>query len=92
MLLDIAKNHALIPYNADSPQIFPYIGAYFFITSILFVVGPDSIFPKELKTRIRFVYFPIYRAGWQFMLKVWGRMLIWFAGAAIGFLLLYPLR
>ena len=36
----------------------------------------------ELKTRVRFVYFPITRAGWAVMFNCWGRMLAWFLGRA----------
>lgn len=56
-------------------------GAYFFLTTFVFVIGLRNFFPRELRTRIPFVYFPTDRSGWNVFLHVWGRMLLWFIGA-----------
>ncbi len=80
--LDVLKSRGLVAYNADDPELFPLIAAYFFVTAIVFVVGIRNLFPAELKTRIPFVYFPTTRAGWAVMFNCWGRMLAWFLGGA----------
>jgi hypothetical protein len=80
--LDVLKSRGLVPYNADDRELFPLIAAHFFVTVIVFVVGIRNLFPAELKTRARFVYFPTTRAGWAFMFNRWGRMLAWFLGGA----------
>ena len=80
--LDVLKSRGFVPYNADDHELFPLIAAYFFVTAIVFVVGIRNLFPAELKTRVRFVYFPTTRAGWGVMFNCWGRMLAWFLGGA----------
>jgi hypothetical protein len=82
ILLDVLKSCGVSPYNADSPEMFPFIAIYFFVTAILLVIGPRNLFPAGLKTRIPLVYFPIDRAGWALLFNCWGRMLAWFLGAA----------
>jgi hypothetical protein len=62
---------------------FPLVAVFFFVTVFVFVVGVSSIAPKELKTGIPLVYFPTDPKGWNFLFRVWGRMLVWFLGAAI---------
>jgi len=90
-LLGVLKSSGVSPYDADSPQVFPFIAIYFLLTVLVFVVDVRSIAPKELKTRIPLVYFPTNREGVDFMLRVWGRMLVWFLGAVVGAGLLAPL-
>lgn len=80
--LDALKSRGLVPYNADDPELFPLIAAYFLVTGIVFVVGIRNLFPAELKTRMPFMYFPTTRAGWAVLLNCWGRMLAWFLGGA----------
>ena len=80
--LDLLKSRGLVAYNADDPELFPLMAAYFFVTAIVFVVGIKNVFPAELKTRIPFVYFPTRRAGWAVLFNCWARMLAWFLGGA----------
>ena len=80
--LDLLKSRGFVPYNADDPEVFPVIAAYFFVTAIVFVIGIRNLFPTELKTRIPLVYFPTTRAGWAVLFNCWGRMLAWFLGGA----------
>ena len=82
ILLSFLKERGLISFDADSPQVFPLIAAYFFVTVLVFVIDVRSLAPAELKTRFPGVYFPTDRAGLLFFLRVWGRMLVWFLGAA----------
>jgi len=79
LCLDVLKSRGFVPYNADDPKLFPLIAAYFLVTV---VVGIQNLFPAELKTRVRFVYFPTTRAAWAVMFNCWGRMLAWFLGGA----------
>jgi hypothetical protein len=80
--LDVLKSRGLLRYNADDPQLFPLIAAYFFVTVIVFVIGIRNLAPAELKTRVPLLYFPTTRAGWALLFNCWGRMLAWFLGAA----------
>ena len=81
-LLELLGRLLSLPEGSSEKQLFPLAIIYFFVSALIFVIGVRSIFPSELKTRIPFVYFPTDRAGLNFMLRVWGRMLIWFLGAA----------
>ena len=83
-LLGILKSHAIIPYDADSPELFPIVLVFFFVTGFVFVIDVRSVAPKELKTRIPMVYFPTNMEGVRFLFAVWGRMLGWFFGAVVG--------
>lgn len=84
MLLGQLKLRGFIPYDADSPELFPFVLGYFLVTACVFVIGLNSFTSKALKTRIPMVYFPTNREGARFLFTVWGRMLIWFIGAVIG--------
>ena len=79
--LDILKSHGVIRYDADSPPLFAVMAAHFLLTTFVFVIGLRNFFPRELRTRMPFVYFPTDRSGWNVLLHVWGRMLLWFIGA-----------
>jgi hypothetical protein len=81
--LGILKSHGLSAYDADSPEVIPFIAVYFFVTMFVFVLGVNSFAPKELKTRIPMVYFPTNMEGARFVFTVWGRMLVWFLSAAV---------
>ena len=81
--LDILKRRGIAPYNADTPELFPFIAAYFLVTVVVFVVGARNVSPAELKTKIPLVYFPTNRAGWTLLFHCWGRMLAWFFGGAV---------
>ena len=80
--LDVLKSRGLLRYNADDPELFPLVAAYFFVTTIVFVIGVRNLAPAELKTRVPLLYFPSTRAGWAVLFNWWGRMLAWFLGAA----------
>jgi hypothetical protein len=81
-LLSILKSHGLSPFDADSPQVVPFIFVYFFVSMFIFVIGIKSLAPKELRTSVPGVYFPTNKQGIRFLLTVWGRMLVWFLAAA----------
>src|SRR6266481_3714105 len=90
-LIDVAKSQGLISHDADSPEVFPFLLAYFFITVFVLVIGVRNLAPIELRTRIPLVYFPTDREGINLILRVWGRMLIWFLGAATGIGITIPI-
>ena len=73
ILLRAPKSCGVSPYNADSPEMFPFIAIYFFVTVILLVIGPQNLFPAGLKTRIALVYFPTDRAGWGSPIQLLGQ-------------------
>ncbi len=66
-VLSVLKARGVIPYDADSPQVFPFVGVYFFVSVLVFVIDVRSIAPKELKTKFPGVYFPTNREGVGFM-------------------------
>jgi hypothetical protein len=80
--MSVLNERGVIAFNPDSSQGFPLIAGYFFVTALIFVIDVRSLAPAELKTRFPGVYFPTDRAGWYFFLRVWGRMGVWFIGAA----------
>jgi len=82
VLLSVLKERDVIPYDADSPQLLPFVVLYFLASVLVYVIDVRSLAPKELKTRFPGVYFPTNREGITFMFSVWGRMLLWFLGAA----------
>jgi hypothetical protein len=90
-LIDVAKSQGLISWNADNPEVFPFVLVYFFVTVLVLVIGIRNLAPKELGTRIPFVYFPTDREGVKFMFRGWGRMFIWFLGAASGIAVTIPI-
>ena len=87
-LIDVSAERGWLTQSADSPEVFPLLAIYFFITAVVFVIGIRNIAPPELKTSIPFIYFPTTREGVQVVLRIWGRMLIWFIGAGAGMMLL----
>ena len=90
-LIDVAKAQGLISHDADSPEVFPFLLVYFFATGFVLVIGLRNLAPKELRTRIPLVYFPTNREGVNLILRIWGRMLIWFLGAATGIAVTIPM-
>lgn len=83
---DIANKRKLIGFTLDSPQMFPFVGMFFFGSVFIFVIGPQ-IFSIE---RIPYTGIPKNRAAWTLMSQTWGRMLIWFLGAVAGIFSLMP--
>jgi hypothetical protein len=92
VLLSMLKAWGVISQDADSPAGFPFVAIFFLITVFVFVIDVRSLAPKELKTKFPGLYFPTDRAGVNFLLRVWGRMLVWFLGVATGGGLLSLLR
>lgn len=90
-LLAVLKSRGVIPYDADSQELFPLVLVYLFVTVLIWVIDVRSIAPKQLKTRFPGVYFPTNREGVAFLMSVWGRMFIWFLGAAFAGVLLTPI-
>ena len=80
-----------ISRDADSPEVFPFLLVYFFATVLVLVIGVRNLAPRELRTGIPLVYFPTDREGVKLILRVWGRMLIWFLGAVTGVALMLPI-
>lgn len=79
----VALEHfGVLPAGASEKELFPVVAAYFFISVLLFVIDVRSFSPAELQTKIPLLYFPTNRQGLNFLLNVWGRMLIWFLGVA----------
>src|SRR5437867_1050437 len=79
---DALESRGMVSSNADRELIL-FIFAYFFVTGLVFVIGVRNLFPSALKTRIPLVYFPTNREGWTLLLSCWGRMVVWFCGAAV---------
>ncbi len=82
-LLESLESFGVLPLGASEKQLFPLVILYFFVSVLLFVIDVKSLAPNELKTKVPLLYFPTNRAGLHFLLRVWGRMLIWFLGAAM---------
>jgi hypothetical protein len=76
------EHFGVLPAGAFEKDLFPVLAAYFFISVLLFVIDVRSFSPAELKTKIPLLYFPTNRKGLNFLLRVWGRMLVWFCGVA----------
>ncbi len=76
------KSYGILSADTGEKELAPLLILFFFVSALLYVVDIRSIAPDELKTRIPLVYLPRNRVGVNFLLTVWGRMLIWFLGAA----------
>ncbi len=83
---DIASRRSLIPFTLDSPKMFPYVAMFFFVSVLLFVIGPQVVSIE----RIPNTGIPKNRAAWTLMSQTWGRMVIWFLGAVLGMVSLIP--
>ena len=82
-LLESLASFGVLPIGASEKQLFPLVLVFFFVSVLLFVIDEKSLLaPNALKTKIPLLYFPSNRAGLNFLLRVWGRMLVWFLGAA----------
>jgi len=78
---EFLKAQGFISFTLDSPSVFPYFAGYFFITMILFVVGPRT--DSETGQNSFKFYFPANKHDVQFMFDVWGRMFVWFLGVLL---------
>jgi hypothetical protein len=85
---DIASKRKLVAFTLDSPQMFPFVGMFFFVSVLAFVIGPQ-MFSIE---RIPYTGIPKNRAAWTLMSQTWGRMVVWFLGAVVGVLALMPFK
>jgi hypothetical protein len=85
---DIANKRKLVAFTLDSPQMFPFVGMFFFVSVLAFVIGPQ-MFSIE---RIPYTGIPKNRAAWTLMSQAWGRMVVWFLGAVVGVLSLMPFK
>ena len=81
-MLGSLESFGVPPIGSSEKQLFPLVILFFFVSALLFVIDVKSLAPSELKTKIPLLYFPTNRAGLNFLLRVWGRMLAWFLGAA----------
>jgi uncharacterized membrane protein (Fun14 family) len=77
---DIANKRELVGFTLDSPRMFPFVGMFFFVSVIAFVIGPQ-MFSIE---RIPHTGIPKDRAAWTLMAQTWVRMVVWFLGAVVG--------
>jgi hypothetical protein len=82
-LLSTLEHFDIIPAGSSEKDPFSLVLVFFLVSVLLFVIDVKSIAPKELKTRIPLLYTPTNRVGWNYMFRVWGRMVVWFLGAAI---------
>jgi hypothetical protein len=82
VLLESLEQLGVVPIGSSNKQLVPLIIVFFFLSGLLFVIGIESLAPSELKTKIPFFYFPTNRKGLNFLFRTWGRMLVWFLGAA----------
>ena len=80
--LTALQKAGVFPDGVGEKELAPLIIIFFFVSVFLFVIDVRSVSPEELKTKIPLVYFPTDRKGLRFIFAVWGRMLIWFLGAA----------
>lgn len=85
---DIANKRKLIAFTLDSPETFPFVLIFFFVSAFAFVIGPQ-VFSIE---RIPYTGIPKNRAAWASMGQTWIRMLVWFFGAAVGMFSLLPFQ
>ncbi|HEY0664736.1 MAG TPA: hypothetical protein VGD24_01590 [Gallionella sp.] len=81
-LLESLESFGVLPIGSSEKQLFPLVILFFFVSVLLFVIDVKSLAPNELKTKIPLLYFPTNRAGLNFILRVWGRMIVCFLGAA----------
>ncbi|WP_234082899.1 hypothetical protein [Azonexus sp. R2A61] len=81
-LLETLGSFGVFLSGSSEEQLFPVVILFFFVSVLLFVIDVKSLAPSEPKTKIPLLYFPANRAGLNFLLRVWGRMLVWFLGAA----------
>ena len=88
---DIFKFREQTLQNPDNTALFVLFLAGLFASVLIFVIDVRNIAPKELKTKIPFVYFPTNQEGVNLLVRLWGRMLMWFLGVAtgVGLLLLF---
>jgi hypothetical protein len=71
----------LSAHDADG-RLFPFILVYFVVTAVVFVIGVRNLAPREMKTKVLFMYFPTNREGWRLEFEIWRRMALWFLGFA----------
>lgn len=79
-------------YGLDHPRVFAGIVIVGLLSLLVFVIDIRSLAPAALKTSIPLVYFPTNQAGWNYLLRLLGRFLIWLLGIATGAGLLATLR
>ncbi|MDT4287936.1 hypothetical protein RO575_00015 [Methylomonas sp. MO1] len=90
-LLAILNTSGLLGVGIADPQVVAFFVIYALLTGSVFVLDVRSFAPKQLKTRIPLVYFPTDQAGMDFLISVFGRILIWVAGVVAGVGMLVPL-
>lgn len=90
-LLAVLNAAGVVGYGLDHPRVVAFFVIYALLTVFVFVIDVRSFAPKPLKTRIPLVYFPTDRAGVDFLLTVFGRMLVWALGVVAGIGVLAPL-
>ncbi|WP_446811355.1 hypothetical protein ACH50O_07270 [Methylomonas sp. 2BW1-5-20] len=90
-LLACLKAGGLVGVGIDDPRVVGFSVIYAVLTGAVFVLDVRTFAPKQLKTRMPLVYFPTDKAGVDFLLAVFGRMLVWLLGMVAGIGLLAPL-
>ncbi len=88
--LEFAHVRGLTSFTMASPNAFPFAAAYFFVSSLLFVIGMPFV-RGDAYERIPFSSVPKTKEGWSKVVAVWIRMVFWFGGAVVGGIIFYSL-
>jgi hypothetical protein len=90
-VFDIFKFRDQSLQNPENTALFLFFLAGLFASVLIFMIDVRNIAPKELKTKIPFVYFPTNQEGVNLIVRLWVRMLMGFLGMAtgVGLLLLF---
>ncbi|MDD2740143.1 MAG: hypothetical protein PHR94_14540 [Methylomonas lenta] len=91
-LFYILQASELSTYDLDHPRVFAGIVIVDLLSLLVFVIDIRSLAPTALKTSIPLVYFPINQAGWNYLLRLLGRFLVWLLDIATGVGLLAALQ
>ena len=86
MGFDVLQAHDRVS-QASHDILFPFVAVYFVSTRLVFVVGIRNIVPKDFRIRAPW---QIKREEFVVMLKIWGRMFVWFLGGVAGVLPFLP--
>lgn len=90
-LLAILNTSGVIDVGIADPQVVAFFVSYALLSVAVFVLDVRSFVPKQLITRIPLVYFPTNQEGVDFLLTVFGRILVWLLGVVAGVGMLVPL-
>jgi hypothetical protein len=86
MAFDVLQARGRVSH-ANHDALFPFVAIYFLSTLLIFVIDIRNIVPKEFRLRLPW---RIKRDEFHVILKVWGRMFVWFLGGVAGVLPFLP--